>query len=322
MVSDINSYSNWGLKRSTQDITNNIMSIITNANRFIIVGGYNFTFKTAGYTFFAELKLKAATIPTLLILPPNLYGSGNSAQSNIIDFCNNNGIGIILNSYNHSKWILTDKDLYYGSSNFSETSWKRKVEVVTIHNHSKINSPWAIKTIIDFKDFIKEEIVLIRNRSTMQRITGLIENTINIWNSIKVRIIKLNPSIEKVQITLNNYEDVILDLQETCILWYETSYFENFQEIQKLSSIILKKINTLCSFAYNNMFNEIINNGNSFKVDLNKEIVYTYNKYHSELLETIDICIKKLEFIDPLSKKGNNNNNIVVLDKMLEILKQ
>src|SRR5690606_1211126 len=132
--------SSWGIKRSTQNITNDIMSIITNANEFIIVGGYNFTFKTAGYTFFAELRRKSLTgIPVLVILPPTLYGSGNNLQTNIINFCRLNGIGIILNGNNHSKWILTDKDLYYGSSNFSETSWTKKVEVVTIHNHCNID---------------------------------------------------------------------------------------------------------------------------------------------------------------------------------------
>ena len=135
-------YSCWGIKDSGEDISQDILDILNDATSFIIVGGYNFTFKTAGYTFFNILRKKVSYgIPVLMIIPTNLAGPWSN-QPKIINYCNMHGIGIILNGNNHSKWLLTENDLYYGSSNFTETSWKQRVEVVTIHKHSNIQKNW------------------------------------------------------------------------------------------------------------------------------------------------------------------------------------
>ena len=71
-----NNYSSkWGIKDSGEDITTDILGILQNANKFIVVGGYNFTFKTAGYSFFNLLRTKSGQgIPVLMIIPPNLTG--------------------------------------------------------------------------------------------------------------------------------------------------------------------------------------------------------------------------------------------------------
>lgn len=288
--------STWGIKRSGHDIANDIIGIINNADNFIIVGGYNFTFKTVGYSFFIELRRKALQgIPVLIILPSHLYGNGSN-QPAIINFCIANGIGVILNGNNHSKWILTDKDLYYGSSNFSVSSWKNKVEVVTIHNHSNIHKKWKTDTVNDFKDFVQDEIKSLKRRKTMTRIPGLIIYTRIVWNGINSRMLRLNPSIHKVIITLENYENVVHHLEKVCSLWFETENLEDYNRIKKLSRKILKKVDELCSYAYSNIYNETLSEYDSrdINVDLSKEMIDTYNQKHSELITVIEICKNEL----------------------------
>ena len=58
MIGNAN-YSKWGIKDSGEDITNDIMDIVHSANSFIIIGGYNFSFRGMGLTFFAEIVNKA-----------------------------------------------------------------------------------------------------------------------------------------------------------------------------------------------------------------------------------------------------------------------
>ncbi|MEO4005825.1 phospholipase D-like domain-containing protein [Flavobacterium sp. CAU 1735] len=293
------SNSTWGIKRSGHDIAGDIIGIIHNADNFIIVGGYNFTFKTVGYSFFRELRQKALQgLPILIILPSHLYGNGSN-QPAIINFCIINGIGVILNGNNHSKWILTDKDLYYGSSNFSVSSWKNKVEVVTIHNHSHINRQWKVDTVNDFKDFVKDEIKSLKRRHTMTRVPGLIVYTRIVWNGIKSRMFRLNPSIEKVIITLENYENVVHNLEKVCSLWFETENFDDYNNIKKLSRQILKKVDQLCSYAYSNIYNESLVDleSKNINLDLSKEVIENYNKIHLELIIIIEDCKNQLEKI-------------------------
>lgn len=316
------SNSTWGIKRSGHDITNDIIGIINNADNFIIVGGYNFTFKTVGYSFFRELRQKALLgIPVLIILPSHLYGNGSN-QPAIINFCIANGIGVILNGNNHSKWILTDKDLYYGSSNFSVTSWKTKVEVVTIHNHSVINRQWKVDTVNDFKDFVKDEIRTLKRRKTMTRIPGLIIYTRIVWNGIKSRMLKLNPSIEKVIITLENYEDVVHYLEKVCSLWFETENLEDYSRIKKLSRKILKKIDELCSYAYLNIYNETLSESDSRNVnfDLSKEVIDNYNKIHFELIEIIEDCKNQLEKFSIQKDFNLESKSQIILNNIAKVL--
>jgi len=167
-------YSVWGIKDNGEDITRDILGIINNASSYIVVGGYNFTFQTSGYTFFNLLTQKASTgIPVLMIIPPNL-SSPWSNQAQIIQYCISHGIALILNGNNHSKWLLTENDLYYGSSNFTQTSWRHRVEVVTIHRHSNIFRQWMNDTLLDFRLFIQREISRISRRRTMTNIQGLV----------------------------------------------------------------------------------------------------------------------------------------------------
>lgn len=317
-----NSASIWGVKRSGHNIQNDIINIITNAQSYIIVGGYNFTFKTAGYSFFRELYRKSTNgIPVLMIIPPNLSGNNRSHQD-AIDFCITNGIGLILNGNNHSKWILTENDLYYGSSNFSETSWKNRVEVITIHD---LRSPiqWKTRTIKDFKDFVFEEISKVHNRRIMTRRPGLIVYTRIVWNSIKFQMLKLNPSIKKVQQSLNNFEVVTLRLENLCAYWFESEYFSDYLDVRRLSKLILRKVNKLCFFAYTNIYNESLSEieSHDLNIEVNPKVIARYNEIHMELLATIEICKEKLLELDKETNYDLNSKNKTILKQFSELLK-
>src|ERR1017187_9435937 len=124
-----NNGSSWGLKKSGEDITPTIFSILDNAKRFIIVCGYNFDAK--GYATAITPRLvsrRKQSIKVLLITPPRMWGFGNRVHTQTIRYLSRNMVGVVLNYNNHSKWMLTDQGYYYGSSNFTGASMKKKIE--------------------------------------------------------------------------------------------------------------------------------------------------------------------------------------------------
>jgi hypothetical protein len=276
------------------------LDILNDATSFIIVGGYNFTFKTAGYTFFNILRKKVSYgIPVLMIIPTNLAGPWSN-QPKIINYCNMHGIGIILNGNNHSKWLLTENDLYYGSSNFTETSWKQRVEVVTIHKHSNIQKNWKYSTVLDFRKFVQREIVRLNKRKAMKNIPGLITHTITVWKNIKPLVKKLNPSIEKVIQTLQNYHLVEQMIEELTAEWFAFYPLEIFEQIYKMNSDLLFKINGLCEFAYFHIYNEFTEIVEFEDV----EVINEYNSLYNDIIISIENDIINL------SDKSDNILNI------------
>lgn len=308
-----NRYSTWGIKDSGEDITTEILDILRNANSFIIVGGYNFTFKTASYSFFGILLDKVRQgVPILMIIPPNLTGFHNN-QPAIINFCITHGIGLILNGNNHSKWLMTENDLYYGSSNFTETSWKQRVEVITIHNHNHIITDWKRRTILDFQTFILSEIGKITRRPTMTTIPGLIANTKAVWNTINPLVKRLNPSIEKVISTLKNYGEIEYQLNKNLEDWFQHYNENTFKLIYDYNSTIFRKYADLCEFAYSNIYNETTENKG---ID-NQKIIDQYNLLHFEFKTTLESALTEFgEDMDLLSMSTSD-----LFEKNLEVLR-
>ena len=306
MIKHSNSW--WGIKNTGEDITADILAIINNAEVFVLVCGYNFTFKTsaAARPFFDALVAQEANgIRILLILPPRLHGKYNP-QPSIITHCMANNLPVILNHQNHSKWILTDKQLYYGSSNFTNASWKDRVEVISIHDHTNIGKGWAKDTITDFKNFIDKEIAGLNvRRRHMKDYRGLLTSTRAAWKSIKPMVLKFNPSIEKVVKTLGNYDNVVSILNEQIVYWFDFYEQSSFETIFTLSSKILSKLDNLCEYAYSEIYNESVEKDVQ---DIDKSIIEEYNTLYAGLIDTIDFSSQQLEVIIETEKD-------VVLDK-------
>lgn len=303
-------YSQWGIKDSGEDITNDIVSMVQNANDFIVIGGYNFSFSNAGQTFFDEITLKANNgIPVLMIFPPRLFGPYNP-QPNLINYCLSNNIAVILSHNNHSKWLLTDESLYYGSSNFSPTSWRQKIEVVTIHKHDRIERAWSNDTVMDFVRFIQREINSLSRRSTMNNYPGLRQLTTTTWNQIQTMVLRFNPSIDKVIATLNNYENVNLELNEITQEWFYASEFSDFKKIFECNNKIMVSINSLCAFAYSNIYNESIQ---ETSID-DQSIIDDYNDLHNSFKNSIN---KSELILSEISNKESPRNDLREINRSI-----
>jgi len=289
-----NPYSWWGIKNTGDDISEYMMDIVKNANQFIVVGGYNFTFRdsAAARPFFEALTQRVRDgIKVLMLFPPNLHARFNP-QPRIIRYCFGNGIAVILNHQNHSKWLLTDVQMYYGSSNFTTSSWKDKVEVISLHDHADLpNKRWALDTIQDFNQFLQDEVRDFSNRRRMLDYPGLLANTIGVWGGLQPLILRLNPSIEKVKSTLSNYDKIQGTLREQVSYWFHNFNDELFSTVLRLSYDISSAVDRVCEYGYGNIYNETVEKDD---IDLRLGVINTYNKLVAGAHQAINDSIKIL----------------------------
>lgn len=282
-------YSRWGIKDSGVDITPDMLDIISRATEFIIIGGYNFSFGNSGPSIFPDLRNRVRNgVPALIIMPPHLQ-NGNHLPA--INFCISNNIALILNHNNHSKWILTDQDLYYGSSNFSATSWLNRIEVVSLHRfRTSGQRGWQRWTIQDFIDFVQLQITNLSRRRAMNQYQNLRLLTTNTWLNISNRIQRLNPDRTKVKESLEAYEQVYLDLGHILSEYFLSYDKVTFERIYKQTIQIQNNVNAICDYGYQNIYNE-------FETDMKYEdaIVAQYNGLHDELRDRIKESIESME---------------------------
>jgi hypothetical protein len=288
----------WGIKDSGDDITKQILAIVNNAKGFVVVAGYNFTFRTSvgARPFFDALlqKLKSG-VPVLMVFPPRLHGAYNP-QPAIINFCLSNGIAVILNHQNHSKWMLTESQMYYGSSNYTNASWRDRVEVISLHDQANITAPWAKETTRDFYSFLRREIATLTGKGRgMMSYGGLTNLTTTTWRRINTLILRLNPSFDKVKKTLDNYDKIQNLLNQSVIDWFEYYDSESFDTVFRLCAAISNAIDNLCEYAYANIYNESTSYDN---LDLPKETVDTYNVLYELAVDTIGSSISALSELE------------------------
>lgn len=294
--------SKWGIKPLGTNLTGEIHGIIDNANNFIVVCGYNFSPYNHPTSIIPRLIAKRnAGVDVLLILPPKMWGFGNRSHTNNIQHLINNGIGVILNSNNHSKWIISDYGYYYGSLNFTAISMTTRVEVVSLCDAlQQPAAPWWMNQTK--QELLGYAVTELNNFNTVTATANL--GTINVatlttLQNVFGQILRYNPEIEKVKKTLLNYEEVRNELSQII-----DSYFPliTITDLDKIWRLINNVIYTLDRLAYA---------GNDILLKYENESlkgfsILGYNRIHSNFsrqIENLIGVIKETDIQSPRQEK-------------------
>lgn len=280
-----------------------IHDIIDNANDFVVVCGYNFSPYNNATSIIPKLIAKRnAGLAVLIIMPPAMWGFGNTSHSANIQYLLNNGIGVILNSNNHSKWMLSDHGYYYGSLNFTNASMTSKVEVISICNTLRTSSHiwWMDQTKQELLKFALSELNNFNSVTSIQSLRHTNTKTLATLRLVLGLILRFNPEIEKVETTLNNYEQVKQQLCEIV-----DNYFPLVQltVLDQIWNLINQAVFSLDSLAF-------IGNGIILKhqdqTDFGSDVV-SYNAVHTQFLQQINGMISyfELQSFESIIQEGN-----------------
>lgn len=295
--------SKWGIKPSGTDLTVDIHDILNNSNDFIVVCGYNFSPYNHSTSIIPSLiRKRNSGVDVLVILPPKMWGFGNRNHTNNIQHLINYNIGVILNSNNHSKWIISDYGYYYGSLNFTTISMKTRVEVVSLCNSlQKPNIPWWMHQTK--QELIAYAVTELNNFHTVVATAnlGAVNNAVlTTLQNVFGQILRYNPKIEKVQKTLLNYELVKMNLSSIIDFYYPLI---SISDLDKIWRLINNAIYTLDRLAYagNDMLLKHENQS------LRGFSILGYNRIHDNFSRQIEIIIEAIKRGDIHSLKQEKN---------------
>lgn len=259
-----------------RDITPEIDDIINSATKFIIICGYNFASdRTVNSTLHklvnSPVKIKHCILPIKLLLPNGPDVNRDKAKRLI-----SRGISVSIEDLNHSKWIMSEKGIYYGSANFSKKSLTDRIEVVSFKDFED-NDP----IFNDFGKFSLESMKRMFSHSDRRKLRSVLLQNDSLIRTAQSLVKRYNPSIQKVVQTVESYEtikDTIIKVLGNCY-WYldDTDYYE-------LNQITNKYLNLLNSINRNGL--EILR---MHKKDnrLKQKIKY-YNQRCDEYTNSID----------------------------------
>lgn len=312
--------SKWGIKIPGDDFTPEIHSLINNAKIFIVVCGYNFS-PLVHKTSIIPLLIakKNSGINVLFIAPPGMIRFGNTNHTTNIQHLVNNDVGVILNSKNHSKWLISDYGYYYGSLNFTHSSMRDKVEVISFSERLRRRTipKWMSETANELLNFAINETRRTQNILSTLNLGMINIDNLRILNLVLNKILKYNPSISKVLETLENYEQARLELLkiiDQTFLFNDEIYFNKLWS--KISRIIFY-LDYLAEIGNSIYINFEYKSYKSIDSDLDV-LLDKYNRIHSVFKRQIDETILFIEYNSIAEKKQNKLSEL--LDNSIEIL--
>ncbi len=240
-------YSNFkliGLKET--DITNQIYDLIDDAEDLIVIGGYSFTKPDDANSPLKKLINAKATCKHC-IFPIGFFG-----QRQNIPYAKeliHKGVSVSFEHENHSKWLMTEKGMYFGSANFSKYSLKNRIEVVTFKDF-EIDDPFRK----EFANFTRRSMIRMKRDSNRANITGQIARNYRLAENTKRFIKRLNPSIQKVYKTLEGVHTAHYYLNEILqnSFWLlDDMYYRDLEAVARKFSIELNDIYNSASTLIN-----------------------------------------------------------------------
>jgi hypothetical protein len=294
-----------GLKQT--DITPEIDNLIRSAKKFIVVCGYGFTNHTNVKSILG--KIIGSPLPSKhCILPISLYKGKDANRSKALTLIQN-GVSVSVEDKNHSKWMMSEREIYYGSANFTIDSLERKIEVATFRYFIKSD---PIKE--EFAKFIIESMDRMLSTSNRQKIRGYIRKNNLLTNSTRDQIKRLNPSIEKVVQTvdaINSVKSSIHEVLENSYWYLDDKHYHYLTQIAWRLEEEMREIN----FRGNELLN-LSDGGSRYRSQVEK-----YNRqcdlYYGDVDRLQSVTSNLLNDVKNLPRFTKTNRSLLKLTRQV-----
>jgi hypothetical protein len=226
-----------GLKQT--DIANDIDRIIDQARQFILICGYSFSsYKNMDSTV---RKIIDSPIPTKhCILPIHLFRTRDANRPLAMELIRR-GVSVSIESNNHSKWLMSEGQIYFGSANFSLASLSNRIEVVSFLDFG-LRDPLRS----EFAAFAIESISRMSRHSDRRSLWGMLRTNDQLLASAREQILVLNPTIEKVISTVkatNKVRAQVYEALDNCYWFLDDKSFLHLTMYLKELDQLLRDIN-------------------------------------------------------------------------------
>lgn len=276
------------------EVYNNIEEIITSASDFLLSGAYNISVSNNNKIIQGLMNkkniVKGIMLPIIKAYDRATINDVNKVLNTLVS----NDIGVIINPDNHSKFILSEKSIYFGSANLTENGMKNNCEVISILK----NTYGYYELFNELKsDFGKMFLKNINNKTVMgldSRNKVIIDDINKVENVIKY--VGSSGNTYSIIRNINNLEEYNNKINCAITDYFRILSIKDFSKIYvKLENIRKKSI-------------ELINYGNYLITEediMSKQRIpdKEIKKYNTKYLRFIDELDKIKNFIET---EGNN----------------
>ncbi len=242
----------FGIKNESQDLSSYFENILDSNPKFLIAGSFSFWLPVQLWKKLAKLNC-----PKLILLPFKYDSNNITFELKKLRFLIKSNTAIIINSLNHSKFILTDNHCFVGSNNLSSGGIINNIENCAIMKN----------TDIDYDDWYDEIIGLIRKEyRNFSSITNTISKEAKLSN-LPIPVIKSEMSQSELITSINQLKELYTSLIELtdCYQHLEHSFKELVNNTKKTIKLFDSPITSLTKYLIDNLTNQF-NEKNSHKV--------------------------------------------------------
>jgi hypothetical protein len=269
---------------------------------------------------FKRVKTVSSNIHSTLLIP-HVNRSGDVINKlHKIETLINANVGVIISCFNHSKFLFSEKSIYYGSGNLTDYGLNSNIEAVTVYDLMRND----LKS--DFIDFALIEL----NRYFNAQHSGLpVMNNqiINSLNTLFGKVLKLNPNITKVEKTVTNFEENNRVIGKAIDTYFALLSFTDFRKVYKKLLVLRRNLEELYKYGTYILIKEgFLEVNNPEKIHVNPNRVDRYNalyiEFNNQLEDTISLLKRLPDTLrlpweeDRLAQK--NYNLITKLKEKLE----
>lgn len=315
-----------GIKGINDDIHPDMVDVVKNSFEYIVMGSYSinvYYFGKYKFDFFAEVCKKAKKIDCVAIIPNvfnNHFKSLINDQKKIEGLINKN-IGVVINNYNHSKFFLSENDLYLGSANLTPDGFEYNIESVCLFRDlSKINKlrlDLIDFSISDLDRYISGHELSIDDEKFERENNDILASV----SSLQDLALKLNPNIGKVLKTLSNYDKSNKILNNAVNKYFCILSIKDFSIVANKFFKLIKEYSQL--IEYGNYLIDLYLKEDSEEQDLNVAMsevkINKYNRLHNKYISTLEKLLFFIEGI-PMNIKVKKSTDEFSL-KNYEIIK-
>lgn len=294
MIYSINQISCMGTKNTGIDIRDSIKPIISSAKNFILLGTYNISYGSFIYYGLQNniTAKKGIILPNIRTGFDGTLYTINDIYTIIIQYINI-GVGVIIDATNHSKFILSEDSIYFGSANLTATALRDNFEVISILNNTIANPNLFYNLRYDFAQTFYWKLMFSPTNLGCENIRILTE-----LKSILERVFKLNPNATKVKRTIDNYDSIINIINYAINDYFKLLSIKDFTRIYIKLENLKTKLTNLVNYGYWNIIRQAELKGMTEcleELEIPKIKIKGYNSRYFKFLDELKKLINYIE---------------------------
>lgn len=295
----INNNNVLGIKRVKENLVGHFKYMVQNSKLFIAMASYSFMLP---YEVMNELAKNASA--KIIIIPYRYYARNQYRIINTektIRYLITKNVAVIIDSNNHSKFLVNEDHAYFGSVNLTENAMVYNIESIASYDDLLNTSPskrdiikFVLEKINEYIHLSNQQYVYLHEQMCLE-INGILSNLYKITTDG-------SKGIERVESNINEMEYILSTIKKILDKYQALLSLDEFYNLARRSKKLLSEIDTFIEMLKSELWKAnkyetiYFNKGTKEKFDKIKIAFKNFKIYYEGLIDNIVILREVDEF--------------------------